>query len=55
MGVRLQLKLAALLLWLNAAGVGLPCLQAIGALCRRLRNLDHPRSKSRTPISMGGT
>lgn len=32
MDVPLKLKLAALLLWLNAAGFGLPCLQAIGNL-----------------------
>lgn len=32
MGVPLHFKLAALLLWLNAAGFGLPCLKAIGNL-----------------------
>jgi hypothetical protein len=32
MGIPLHFKLAALLLWVNAAGFGLPCLQAIGEL-----------------------
>lgn len=32
MGVSLQFRLAALLLWLSGAGFGLPCLQAMDSL-----------------------